>query len=534
MSKKSGSYYTPEILANFMAEYMQRRYASCNAEVLKILEPSCGDGIFLKAISTHFSNFDVTVDAVDLDASAIKKAANLVKDFDGKYVVSNMDYLDWCSIKEDYYDLIIGNPPYISKKYLSAEQKEKCRNIHARGCDFGNEIHNIWTAFLCDGISRLNDNGNMAFVLPAEILKVKFGEKIQKSLLENFNRIEVFTFSNNVFPNIEQDTIILFLFKSDSDKGLYFTTIDSSECLLDNNFRLERKYSLEAMKVKWSAYPLSEKHIRSIDKINSSIKPIISYCETVPGIVTAANDYFIVDQTTINDFELETISHPIIKKGVFVNGSIKLSKENMLSLIDDGKPAFFLDLSKIDHNNKKHNEYINIGIKRNIDQRYKCTLRDKWYEVPGAWISEGFFFKRCHDYPKLVYNAAETLVTDAAYRVIMKEGYDICSLIFSFYNSVTLAFSEIHGRYYGGGVLELTPSEFKSLPIPYIKINADEFNEFVELFKQKTSIEDVLNFSDNILLARNPLIEQEDIEALREVRAILMDRRLKICKSQFS
>ena len=116
----------------------------------------------------------------------------------------------------------------------------------------------------------------------------------------------------------------------------------------------------------------------------------------------------------------------------------------------------------------------------------------------------------------------------------MKEGYDICSLIFSFYNSVTLAFSEIHGRYYGGGVLELTPSEFKSLPIPYIKINSDEFNEFVDIFNKKTSIEDVLSFSDNILLARNPLIEQEDIEALREVREILMDRRLKICKSQFS
>lgn len=534
MSKKSGSYYTPEILANFMAEYMQKRYMSCNTKALKILEPSCGDGVFLKSINTHFSHFDVAVDAIDLDNLAIEKATDLVNNFDGSYVLSNVDYLDWCSFNDNCYDLIIGNPPYISKRHLTGEQKEKCKDIHARTCDFGNEIHNIWTSFLCDGMHRLKDDGNMAFVLPAELLKVKFGEKIQKSLLKNFKRIEVFTFSNNVFPNIEQDTIILFLFKSDPDSGLYFTTIDSSECLLNEKFKLERKYSLEAMKVKWSAYPLSEKHIRSIDKINSSILPIVSYCETVPGIVTAANDYFIVDQSTVNVFDLENVSHPIIKKGVFVNGSIKLSKDNLHSLIEGGKPTFFLDLSKIDPLNKKHSDYLNIGIQKNIDSRYKCTLRDRWYEVPGVWVSEGFFFKRCHDYPKLVYNAAETLVTDAAYRIIMKEGYDLRSLIFSFYNSVTLAFSEIHGRYYGGGVLELTPSEFKSLPIPYMKISNSDFDTFVDLFHNKSSIEDVLNFSDEILLANNPLIEQEDIEALREVREVLMDRRLKICKSQFS
>jgi adenine-specific DNA-methyltransferase len=49
----------------------------------------------------------------------------------------------------------------------------------------------------------------------------------------------------------------------------------------------------------------------------------------------------------------------------------------------------------------------------------------------------------------------------------MKEDYDLNSLIFSFYNTLTLLMSEIEGRYYGGGVLELIPSEFKKLPIPY-------------------------------------------------------------------
>lgn len=517
-----------------MVEYVRDRHPHCNTKNLRVLEPSCGDGVFIKALSKNFSNINLVVDAIDLDKIAIEKTTSILADLYGKYCVQNADYLDWCVNNDNHYDLIIGNPPYISKKLLTEEQKNKCREIHLKNRNFGSEIHNIWTSFLCDGMSRLNDNGCIAFILPAELLKVKFGEKIQKELLKTFKRIEVFTFSSNVFQNIEQDTIILFLYKDASDDGLYFTTINSSKCLINKRFKLKRKRSLEAMKIKWSAHLLSEKHIKEISKINEKIPQIISYCETIPGIVTAANDYFIVNKSIVDEFDFKDIAQPIIQKGSFINGSVKLSKEKFSTLINEDKPTFFLDLSKADFDNIKHQHYIDIGIKREINQRYKCSIRDKWYEVPGAWISDGFFFKRCHDYPKLVYNAADVLVTDASYRILMKDGYDIRSLIFSFYNSVTLAFSEIQGRYYGGGVLELTPSEFKSLPIPYMKISDSIFEKFVEIFQQKKSIDDVLAFNDQILLTNAIGINQNDILLLKEIRKTLMNRRLNICKTQFS
>lgn len=534
MSKKSGSYYTPDTLANFMAEYMRERCFIRDGQKLKVLEPSCGDGAFLKALSNHFSNVNLKVDAIDLDKEAIGKVTPLVKSLNGEYCVTNADYLEWCATNENYYDLIIGNPPYISKKLLTEEQKEGCRRIHRKNTEFGTEIHNIWSSFLCDGISRLRNDGAIAFVLPAELLKVKFGERIQRALLKDFKRIEIFTFSNNVFLNIEQDTIILFLFKHSCEEGLYFSTINSSNCLIKRKFKLKRKRSLEDMKLKWSAYPLQEKHIKNLVKIKRFLPPILSYCETVPGIVTAANNYFIASKSVVNKFDLEKISKPIVQKGVFVNGSVSLSKGDFDALIDNDKPAFFLDLSKIDLTNKKHQEYIDIGTSRKIDKRYKCSLRDNWYEVPGAWVSEGIFFKRCHDYPKLIYNDADALVTDASYRIKMREGYDVRSLIFSFYNSLTLALSEVQGRYYGGGVLELTPSEFKSLPIPYMKISEDVFNEFSETFHKKSSIQEILVRNDEILLIEHLGMSKDEVESLKEVREILMARRLSIRKSQFS
>ena len=516
-----------------MARYMRDK-STGEKKHLDILEPSCGDGVFLKAISQHFSEKSISIDAIDLDTCAVEKTKQLVSTLYGEYTVTNIDYLKWSAETDKKYDLIIGNPPYISKKLLTTKQKESCKQIHNKNSDFGTEVHNIWTSFLCDGVDRLNSDGALAFVLPAELLKVKFGEKIQKALLKSFQRIEVFTFSKNVFPNIEQDTVILFLYKQSNEEGLYFTTIHDSNCLINNKFKLKRKRSLEAMKLKWSAYPLLEKQIKSVVSLKRKLPPIISYCETIPGIVTAANDYFIVNKSVVDEFELESLSKPIVQKGIFVNGCVSLNENKFSSLIDNDKPTFFIDLSQADLTNEKHKKYISIGKQRKIDERYKCSLRDKWYEVPGAWVSDGFFFKRCHEYPKLIYNDANALVTDSSYRIKMKDGYDIRSLIFSFYNSLTLAFSEVQGRYYGGGVLELTPSEFKSLPIPYMKITTDEFNEFVEAFHNKKDINEILERNDAVLLSGQLGMSDGAIESLKVVRRTLMDRRQGISKSQFS
>lgn len=533
MSKKSGSYYTPENLASFIVRYVQENNSFPNKPI-RILEPSCGDGAFLKAISQHLSKRDIYVDAIDFDASAIRKTRKAVSSLHGQYTITKADYLNWSANNDERYDLVIGNPPYISKKLLTVDQKKRCKSIHSKSGEFGTEFHNIWTSFLCDGVERLTSSGILAFVLPAEILKVKFAEKIQRALLKSFQRIEVFTFSKNVFPNIEQDTVILFLYKLSNMEGLYFTTIHDSSCLINNKFKLKRKRSLEAMKLKWSAYPLMEKQIKNVVSLKKRLPPIISYCETTPGIVTAANDYFIVNKSVVDKFELEALSKPIIQKGIFVNGCVNLSKDKLKNLTDKDKPTYFLDLSQVDLTNQKHNNYISIGKERKIDKRYKCSLRNKWYEVPGAWVSEGFFFKRCHDYPKFIYNDADALVTDSSYRIKMKDGYDIRSLIFSFYNSLTLAFSEVQGRYYGGGVLELTPSEFKSLPIPYMKITTEKFNEFANDFNNKKNINEIIERNDAILLSSLLGMTDDEIESLRAVRKTLMDRRQNISKSQFN
>ena len=131
---------------------------------------------------------------------------------------------------------------------------------------------------------------------------------------------------------------------------------------------------------------------------------------------------------------------------------------------------------------------------------WKCSKRKIWYIIPNiSTIPDAFFFKRCHQYPKLLINEAQVYVTDSAYKICMKTGFDLSSFIYSFYNTLTIVCSELFGRYYGGGVLELIPSEFKRLPIPYVAINEKIFQQFYNRAKKAANITEILQENDNYI-----------------------------------
>lgn len=110
----------------------------------------------------------------------------------------------------------------------------------------------------------------------------------------------------------------------------------------------------------------------------------------------------------------------------------------------------------------------------------------------------------------------------------MKNSQSVDNLIYSFYNSLTLSFAELNGRYYGGGVLELTPNEFKNLPIPYISITPDKFKSYVSVFKSKSSIKDICNQNDfEIIKSIDSKIDNDNIRKLQIIREKLYLRRIK-------
>jgi adenine-specific DNA-methyltransferase len=527
MSKKNtGSYYTPSYLADFITTRVLTHFEG--QKRVSVLEPSVGNGIFLEAIKKNQSiiNYSIKVTALDINGNELTKAKDSWGDNASSFIES--DFLDYSP--QNKFSLVIGNPPYIKRNRLSPSQLDKCRELHSSENLSEVSVKNIWPAFVIKATTLLKDEGILAFILPLDLLQLKFTEEIREYLQTKYQRLDIFTFSNLVFECKGQDTLILIAYKKATRKGVFYAHIENESQLTKNKFTLKQNKALVGSKIKWTHHLLSSEEIKFIEGLKDKLNCIEHYCVSKAGIVTAANDYFIVDKETEDKYKLGRYTKPIIKKGSYINGSVVFDKDDYSELVNSNFPTRLIVFKDEDEKifSKTIKTYLNVGETLGLPARYKCIQRSNWFVVPNiSQQPEGFFFKRCHLYPKLLKNAANVFVTDSAYRIDMKKGFDIDSLVFSFYNSLTLAFAEIEGRYYGGGVLELTPNEFKKLPIPFFNVTSEMFQHFQKDFKSKPDMEMILEANDSKILTTVLGLSNEEIIKIQALRRMFMTKRLK-------
>ena len=112
------------------------------------------------------------------------------------------------------------------------------------------------------------------------------------------------------------------------------------------------------------------------------------------------------------------------------------------------------------------------------------------------------------------------------HRVFIKKNVNADGLISSFYNSLSFAFSEIVGRSYGGGVLELMPSEVEEILIPYKKEHQAIIGDLDAMLRKKKSIDQILDYSDSIILKKGFGLTDKEIKLARGIWKKLSNRRL--------
>jgi hypothetical protein len=134
--------------------------------------------------------------------------------------------------------------------------------------------------------------------------------------------------------------------------------------------------------------------------------------------------------------------------------------------------------------------------------------------------------KRAHHYPRLVLNSAGAYTTDTAYR-IRPLGIKPEALVLGFVNSLTCLTAEMEGRHYGGGVLELVPSEIERLLVPIIKATSADLRAADKRFRDAESDSEFLRMQDSVVLGKLG-ISQADRNALHGAWIRLRDRRHRI------
>jgi adenine-specific DNA-methyltransferase len=133
--------------------------------------------------------------------------------------------------------------------------------------------------------------------------------------------------------------------------------------------------------------------------------------------------------------------------------------------------------------------------------------------------------RQVHNYPKIILNEAHATCTDTIHRVKFRNGVSGRVVTAAFMNSLTFAFSEVIGRSYGGGVLELEPNEAEKLLLPLIGADTLDLSQ-LDALARAGNISAILDITDEVLLRRGLGLSDTEICLLRTMWQKLSNRRV--------
>jgi len=521
--KLRGGFYTPEPIASFIL-----KWAFNGNDEFDILEPSCGDGVFLEEIQK--GNYDYnSVTAIEFDNIEVIKSKKIGLN---KSKIINSDFHDFCINTNQKFDLIIGNPPYIRYQYFDREQQKFASEIFGKAKLKYSKLTNAWVSFVVGSSLLLKEQGKIGFVLPAEILQVSYAQPLREFLGQFYNKINIVSFEKLVFPDIQQEVVLLLCEKNKTNTHLieHLELRDAGELQKLDVLKLKSpKKKIDFKSNKWTFYFLDQKEIDFLEQLQSDkiIPKLGDYAKVEVGITTGSNPFFTVPLSTVQFFNLEEYAKPLVGRSVQVPSAIFTEKDWRKNRDSEAR-THLLSFPKMKDLNDSigARDYIAWGEEIEINKGYKCRIREEWQIVPSQRISDALFIRRNNKYPKLIINEAKAFTTDTMHRVTVKENAEIKALTASYYNSLSFAFSEICGRSHGGGVLELMPNEVEKILLPYNENNSELLPIINKMIRDKKNISELLKITNEQILKENLGFTDSEIELADSIWEKLSKRRL--------
>lgn len=519
--KLRGAYYTPPVIAKFILQWGINGNNNLN-----ILEPSCGDGVFLECISNNKILYN-SVTAVEYEVGEAEKA-RAIPLHDSEVI--NEDFHRFCLDTDKRFNLVVGNPPFIRYQYYDAEQQKLADEIFKRSKLKRTKLTNAWVTFVVGCSQLLTETSKMGFVIPSELLMVKYAQQLRQYLAKSFNKINIISFENLVFEEIQQEVVLLLCEKNGTDEHLieHIEVKDADSLLTLDPRRLKfPTKKIDFHTDKWTYYFLEKEELDLLEKVKHNMPSISTYANVEVGITTGANDYFTVPKSVVTLYNLEEYAKPMVGRSVQVN-SLCFTKKDWLANVELGAKAHLLVFpSGVKENgNDGVKAYINNGEKEGINNGYKTGIRDEWYIIPSIKLSDALFLRRNNQYPKFVLNEAKAYTTDTMHRVFIKEGVNKKAFVASYYNSLSFTFAEILGRNFGGGCLELMPSEVGDIYMPYRVENETLFAEIDKMLRHKRTADEILDYTDRAILHEGMGLSMEEVQTARSIWHKIMGRRL--------
>ncbi len=372
-------------------------------------------------------------------------------------------------------------------------------------------------------------------VLPAELLQVSYAAQLRSFLTDRFRRIHLVSCNELIFADAEQEVILLLAdgARSPSREDTCEVTLTEAATagdILDASVaEVLSGAPLKTIKhdsEKWLKYFLSSAEIALMRALRASdgVTTLKAFADVNVGVVTGRNQFFVLRRSDLDSLDIHGCTVPPVSRSAHLKGA-KVDDADWQGLADADERVHLLDLEPLNGSKltPELDAYIGQGERMSIHKGYKCSIRKPWYAVPAVWTPDAFMFRQIYDFPRVVLNKAEATATDTIHR--MKCRRDVEETVANTYTHLTAASAEIEGRSYGGGVLELEPTEATNLLMPAELCEAMKVDECDRLIRQGR-LDEVLRHNDGVILRDGIGLSRRECEQLRTIWGKMRDRRL--------
>jgi len=547
--KLRGGYYTPEPVADWLAAWAIRDKSNT------VLEPSCGDGNLLTAAARRLLALKAArpkvgkqIQGVELSSIEAHAARGRIASLLGKVcpeVVQVDDFFGWWSKAQhdvSGYDVVIGNPPFIRYQAFPEPARSRAMDLMAQAGLKANKLTNMWVPFVVASIEALKPGGRLALVIPAELLQVTYAGQLRRFLTSRFEHVGLVSCNELFFDGAEQEVLLLLA------EGALDATCPTNDCRVAfiEQETVQNVIDSDPIKLlatadekhvcgdteKWLKYFLDNREIEFMRELRGSdcTRNLSEFAEVDVGVVTGKNKFFVLRKSEVFSHGLEGATVPLVSRSAHLRGAI-IDRAEWERLNEADERVHLLNLHAGSPTlSKTQAKYVAWGEEEAFHQGYKCSIRSPWYKVPSAWVPDGFLFRQIYDFPRLVSNECGATATDTIHRLSVK-GCDKNELIASTYTYLTAASAEIEGRSYGGGVLELEPTEAERLLVPCALSHAVSLAEADDIFRRK-GMDCLLEENARRVLINALGLSAADVIMLKGIWSKMRDRRFSRGKSK--
>ena len=456
-----GAYYTPSVTASFMADWAIR------AGDERVLEPSMGDGQFLRAVTSHAARRDfngVQVWGVELDSDTYRLTVGGGVVEPERAILGN--FLDVVPFP---VNVVIGNPPYVRLRHLPQDEADHARATASQALGMRMDpAGSVWLPFVTHTTNFIELGGRLAFVLPYDFTYVRYAKPLWRFLGREYGSLRVVRVRERLFPDILQEVVLLLA----DDRGgrsnaVQFDCYEKPLDLLDAEPSRSTRVALD--RIVTDDRPFTEALLPDVlrellhTRLARLTQPVSDYVTWNIGYVTGDKRFFHPSEEDVEEFNLPASSlvpslasgRRAAKKGLRTSGFPQSSIARL-----------FLPSESEGDLTEGERAYIQVGVSRGVERRYKCRIREPWYVTPGVKIPD-LLMPVFADRPALFVNDGGFAASNsmlAGYLHGGSQGHAIAA----WYTSLTLLQIELNVHSLGGGVMVLVPREVGAIRTPIL------------------------------------------------------------------